>query len=212
MVYKGKRSYGNKKQYGRPMFGRADRKVYRIARNVVRKFTNAEIKSNFFNKSNTAVTPTGFSDSIFAPVQGLTSKHRVGNSVKLVGLKMNYILKMHASATQTNVRVIVLFDRQANTSTISIGGLLENNSSVDSFIENHVRYRIVKLYDRTHSFSISSTQGGLFKIYKKLDKIIKFDGSTGSPTKNGLVVLVISDEATNSPTIEYRTNMKYIDN
>lgn len=194
------------------MFGRADMRVYRIARNVVGRFTNAEIKSTFKNQASTGISTSGLTVNLFAPTQGLLVKNRVGNSVKLIRHNLNYVLKMHPSATQTNVRVMLLLDKQANEGTISSGGLLEDNNDITSFIENHVRYRITKLYDRMHSMSITGHQGGVFKINKKLNTVVKYDGASGDPTKNSLVILFISDEPTNTPTIQFNSRSRYIDN
>lgn len=210
MVYYKKRRGGYSKTR-RPFFGRMDRKIARVTRNIVRPLLNSEIKSHDHDEPTVTLAVGGETHSLFDPIQGLAVNHRVGNSVKVVGISIFLILKMNPAATQTNIRVILFWDRQANSNKVSPAGLLENTAP-DSYLENHMRYRIAKIFDTHYSYSISAKQGGLYRKGKRMSTVVKFDGGVSIPTKNALVLLVISDEQVNLPTFRFKTRIKYVDN
>lgn len=210
--YKYSKKRGSYRPTKKPMFGRMDYKIARVARNVVRAYTNAEIKELLDEETVYTQSLGGSTFSLFEPVQGLLVSNRVGNSVKLLSLGLNYTLKMHADATQTNVRVLIFLDKQSNQNKVSVAGLLQN-TSLDSFIESHIRYRVTKLYDKMHRLSITGMQGGCWKTHRRINTVVKFDGASGIATKNALIILFIADEPTaQGPTVQFKSRMKYIDN
>lgn len=179
----------------------------------VKRLINVEYKlvdsSGSVNPSTTPLVNT-----TNAMAEGTTSTSRNGISVRLKSLRVKGYYTMHASATNTCFRCAVVLDKSPNSATPTFLNIYESASVVS--MPNNVtekRFRILK--DTMFTMSGTGEENGRFDWYFPLNHITKYTGSGGSNNDletNQLVLVIWSNEATNTPTLDYTARVRYIDN
>lgn len=223
--YRRKRNYRRKAYKSKPYFMRFQKgdslaiKALKMARNL-KKVVNVEFKDLVHNGS---ITPNDSTGDVRAMGginidQGDTSSTRDGRSVKLTSWFMRAILYNSASATSdTTVRMVLVHDKQVNQSLASASDIVENVGLTGLMNrDNADRFKV--LFDKT--FILKPSYSGevaniSFQKYIPLNLHIKYDGTGGGIadiTSNELLLFTVSNQATNTPTIAYRTRVKFVDN
>ncbi len=185
----------------------------------LKRMVNTEIK-----EFNTTFDPTAIIDAAGNLVQltnipqGDTTITRDGSQCKVLSVYVKGVIKISQSATSSAFRLMLVWDRQTNQVIYTTADLLLDASSVDSInsplnLNNKRRFKV--LYDKTFGLNINGRSVIPFRIYKKLNMMIRFDGSTPSIadlTSNSLSLLMIGDEVTNDPTISWIARVRFVDN
>jgi len=128
---------------------------------------------------------------------GSTVNNRIGNVIHPTSLKLKYTMEKHASATATQVRLILL--QQKNDYTGSITDYLQT-ADINSQKSVDHRYDSKTLLDK--SFILDAERPKRFiNMSIKVPLSMYYDASSSTPDKNRLVLYLISDEGTNYPTI-----------
>lgn len=128
---------------------------------------------------------------------GATVNTRIGNVIHPTSLKLKYTMEKNASATASQVRLILL--QQKNDYTGSITDYLQT-ADINSQKSVDHRYDSKTLLDK--SFILDAERPKRFvNMSIKVPLSMYYDASSSTPDKNRLVLYLISDEATNYPTI-----------
>ncbi len=151
-------------------------------------------------------------------VQGDGGSSRDGNQVKVVGIYLNYLCTINASATNTQIRVLLVHDSQTNGAIYTSGDLLSDITAVDSIVaplnlDNKYRFKV--LYDRVHHLSDNGNQSISFKKFFKTNSRIRFDGTAGDITdltSSSYSIMFVSNEATNVAAVTRNLRLRFIDN
>lgn len=145
--------------------------------------------------------------------QGDDDNARTGRSVLLKSIFYRISATINASATNTFVRIILLKDnQQVGDSTPSVTSILASASYLSPLNVNSIgRYTVLK--DHLFSLDAAKQDTKLIKIYKKLQMHVKYNGTASTDIqKNGIYILFISSEATNTPSLPYNVRLSYHDN
>ncbi len=154
--------------------------------------------------------------------QGDSNVTREGNSITIKHLEMRLMLKIAAAAFSSQVRVMLIRDKQANGAVLTVNEVLQSSANFLGLISprdvNHLQ-RFVVLYDRVHvlnqniTTTLSTTRH--VKKLKKQNIKIRYDANVGDITDvqtNSYSMLLISNEPTNEPTFDHFVRLKFIDN
>ncbi len=155
--------------------------------------------------------------------QGNTDATRNGNQITLKKLEMRLQLILASAASSSQIRVMIVKDKQTNGAGISVDKLLESVANLQSLIsplESDNLKRFAILYDRVHVLNrpgISAVQSNVKYVskFKKLNMRIQYNGTGTTITalnSNSLSLLFISNEPTNEPTVDFFVRLSYIDN
>lgn len=170
-------------------------KVARLERQVRKERPELKYKDGVFGL--TSVTNAGITWYNYPLIStGATIEQRIGNVIRPTSLKLKYTLNKDASATASQVRMIVL--QQKNDYTGVITDYLES-ADVNSQKSKDHRFDSVTLLDKT--FILDSDKPKRFiDMTIKVPLPMYYDTSGTTPDKNRLVLYFISDESVNYPT------------
>lgn len=166
---------------------------------------------------NTAATPNTTINyrTLAGLVQGTGESNRIGHQVKFVEIHFRSCIIQDPSATNTFVRFGILLDRQPN------GGLPQNplpfvDNNIDTYFNPKASQRYKVLFDKKIALSSASkTCDFHVKSIINQDIITKYTGNSGTVTdiiSNNIVFFSLSNEGTNTPTIDYNVRLRYVDN
>ncbi len=212
----------SKKQCKTPLWGKADREIARAAYNMAKKahkFLNVEFKAHTILSTSTVI-PDGAGTIIQLSniSEGNSAITRDGQQIKVTSIFFNAHVRMHSSATQSLVTVMLIRDNSTNQAIYTTGDLLENVANIASVqsppnINNTSRFRILKRW--IFKLDSASNTSKYFSHNFALQQKIRFDANDGTITdltKSSLSLLFISDESTNTPTIRFYHRLRFVDN
>ena len=179
---------------------------------MVKKLVNVERK--YHSPSlNTTISSTGnVSGNLLNIPQGDGSGNRDGQSIRITSFQMKGTVKMNASATSSVVRLMLVADLRSENSTPNITDILET-ASPSSLISHIAAGQFLVLKDWRFALNDNGNQTKVINYYQKMDKVLKYaGGTTGAPENYNLVLVKVSDEATNVPTLDAHFRFRYIDN
>ncbi len=179
---------------------------------------NVERKNHDSVGTNVARSSTIAIVNLTSIAQGDTTVTRDGSSCKIVSIDFRYFITQNASAANTLVRVMLVLDKQTNQALYATTDLLADVSTSDSIVslrnlDNQVRFSV--LYDKVHAFSITGRGSSSHKFYKTCQYKIRFDNAAAAITSNpglSLSLLVVSNEATNTPLMTHFLRLRFVDN
>ncbi len=188
---------------------------------ALKKLINTEKKT--FTRQLTGVTPatgTAVVESIQEIAQGTDFNERIGRSIKAVSVQLKGQITIHASATFTSARYMLVQDTENRGSAITIANLLENATAADDFFSlrsgfpaHMKRFKI--LCDQTVQLDQTDLPIINVECFRKLNMHIRFNGTGGTDAsmgQNSIWLIMISSEATNIPTFNIQSRLRYIDN
>lgn len=205
--------YIHKKRRYRPSPWRSiRRRLYRLSRQM-----NVEYKRHYDQYTANTIGTSATIQNVNIIDQGTVVTQRIGNQVKIISHYINSLFTINASATNTQIRFMVVLDKQVNGATFAIGDLLRDTSATDILvssmdIDNGKRFKI--LYNKLFLLSPEFPSKQI-KYFKKHSLKIKYDGNTSSvadQTTNGLYIVFFSNESTNQPAITLSSCIRYVDN
>jgi len=199
--------------------------AYNMARSAIliasatKKLLNVEYKFHDVQLTGVGLTETGTIVQLTNIAQGDTDQTRDGSQVKLTRLDIKYFLGSHVDQPLTQVRVMLIHDKQTNQAIYSLADLLVDSSTSDNIVsplnlDNKYRFRI--LYNKIHSLTNSGSNHAINrKIHKELNMRIRYDASTAAIadiTSSSLSLVLISNQPVNQPAITLFSRIRYIDN
>lgn len=179
--------------------------------NMVKGIINSEKKRYDLTHSfSISTTPT------FTLLSGLAEgddvANRIGNSILAKYLTFDYYVSMNGSASRSTVRVLVFADTQNNGTTPAVADLLIG-SNLTSPINPDNTQRFTVLFDDHIDLSQNGDGIRTIKHYIPLNFHIRYTASGGTAvTKNNIYMMVVSNEATNTPAFVGDSRLVYYDN
>jgi len=167
-----------------------------------------EVKSSVTNAYLVSMPITGSTIPLTQIGQGIASTQRIGLETKATGVELKYNVQMNASATYSVARVMLVVDRQQVSDTaLSLAEVVQDASYITSLGSEIHRGRFTMLYDRTHVLTATNSKPQAhFK--KRLNLPVKYNGAnSGDIQKNGVYLVIQSDQSTYIPLVSY--SMKY---
>lgn len=205
--YKKKSNWYSKAKSGLSMAAKA----WAMAK-YVKSLVNVERKFYDVTFMNEAPPTTGLIYPLTQIAQGDTYATRDGNSVKAVSLFIRLTAVLNSSADQTFMRLCIFKDNENNGTTPAVADLLESASNYISPLlhTNGTRFSVIKDHTINLTKEINAKQ---YKSFIRIPHHIKFSGSAGTDTKEGnIYLLLMSDQATNLPVVDFTTRLRFIDN
>lgn len=184
---------------------------------------NTEWKAKTISSTGTSIPNTGTISVLSYTAQGNDDGERNGNSILPKKLSVRINAFINASASTTILRAILFRDKEYNGADPAVSDVLET-VSYNSFMKLVDSGRFFVFKDKSILLdSVSKPQGRMqFSINmnkprpgKKRWEHIKYLGTTTSAASRGngqLCLLLISDQATNTPTVDIISRMRYVDN
>lgn len=191
------------------------KKAYSATR-YIKGLVNSEMFHADSNFSSAAITATGSNTHLTPLAQGDTSALRTGNSILLRSLTYRYRLEVNSAVTSnTAITIIIFFDTQQISDTSPTVSDVLASASPESLLNLNSAGRFKILSRKT--IILTPASGGRpaveIKNSMNLYKHVRYNGTAGSDVqKNGLYVLFISSEITNTPTVSGTFRIGYHDN
>jgi len=187
------------------------RKALAIA-TAVQGIVNSELlhydETNNVTPDNSTGTITGISRGMS---QGDTNNTFKGNSILLKKINLRFSALMNSSATATRLRFIVLRDLRPQTALPGITDIL-SGTNVQAFlnIDDQIqRFRV--LMDKRITLTTNYPEK-MFIFNRQFRRMhIKFNDSQ-VPVLNDIIIACLSDEPTNTPTINIGSRLRFYDN
>ncbi len=181
----------------------------------VKKLINVEylrIATSFTAAPNT----TGSVVNMTAIAQGDTITNRQGNKIRAKQLLVQGKIQLHASATDSHVRMVLVRDNNGSTVAPTIaelygsaGNMLNNLLKVGD-PQTNSRFSI--LWDKLVLINSDTPTKGVHYT-QSLDHHIFFTGTAGTDEGKGHIwLMIVSNEATNDPIVNILCQVVYIDN
>lgn len=190
----------------------------KIAKRVVKKYVNTEYKHHDVTQSGTGVDTTGAIIPMTLIAQGDDFEDRNGRQIKIISMTGNMNVTQNSSATNTQLRAILFIDKEQNGTIPLVSGVDDgvlDSANVYSLRNMNQTRRFVTLFDKIFSLSATGSTNSTIRRYKKLMLKVRYDGTAASQAnqkENNIYLLLLSNEATNTPTVKYQFRFRYIDN
>ncbi len=186
------------------------KKIRRIQQGFGKELKTHDVRNDAVRSDTSSIF------NLSAMAQGDQSIQREGLQIQPRHLRYQLILAHHASATNTYCRIIIFQDREQHGTAPTAIQLLETDV-YDSFLEHDTRPRFRILRDMLMPMSNSGSSGTqVIKGFIKFSKSSKiwYEGTAAADSsmgKNQVYIYVVSNETTNTPTVNIQTRLRYID-
>lgn len=196
-----------------PTYGQIGAKVWKDVQ-MLKNLINVEFK--YKDSGNTgSIDTSGAVRHLNDITQGDGATQRGGAQARLKSLNCLGNIVKHASATQTTVRVLFFIWKDVNLTAPVVSDVLDGGALLDLKNLDEKRNFVI-LKDRMYTLDADHPIQ-VIKYYRKLDlKTLWKSGSTNGGSTNteygGVYMLVISSEATNTPTYDINTRISFVDN
>jgi len=214
---KGDRTQQAVSQYAGDAYSLAKRSLQGV--NALRRLINIEEKYSDVGLSLNPDT-SGVASCVTQLAQGTTMNTRVGNSVKVQTLEMWGRVACNTSVTTYSLcRVVVIRDMEGQGTAPTAADVFETvggSSAPRQAFDWLNRKRFAILYDEL--FALTPLAGGqivsTFHYRVPLEKHVFYRGTTAAAASDGegsIYIVAVSDEATNTPSVNVNTRITYTD-
>lgn len=180
---------------------------------ATKRLLNVEHKVYALANSPT-ISTTGSITNLSGISQGDGAGNRDGDSIKVTSFNLRFRLTAHASSTNTSVRMIIFRGKSEHGKTFSISELLQS-TVVYSEKARDERYNTKILFDKVFDIPYGTNKMVVSRnmtFRKIMNPHINYDSATTTVENGGFYLLLLSTEATNTPTLDYRAVTHYLDN
>ncbi len=188
-----------------------------VGLNEIRKLINIEEKILETVQSSTGFDTTGTVYPISQIAQGLDYTNRVGDSIKMQRIVVRWRIFKASAATASLCRIILFRDLDGYGTAPATSDVLQTVGSATAPLTpidflNRKRFSIIRdeLYDVNSTGD--STYTGVWDLAH--EGHVMYLGTTAAAASNGkgsVYILVVSDEATNVPTIAFSSRIVFTD-
>jgi hypothetical protein len=165
-----------------------------------------------------AVSTTPVITCLNAVAQGDTNITREGSSLKAVGFEFRYYLSMNASASTSAMRVIIFMDTRNAGAAPTVTDVLASSVVGLLGVDNQPG-RFVILYDHTSAHTLASETRAYISQTLRIPAVdgchFSYNGNAGTVADcraGALFLYVISNEATNTMSIDFQSRLWFVDN
>jgi len=186
--------------------------------NELRKLINIETKVSNFNGSTLVPTATAVVSCLSQIAQGTDYTSRVGDSIRIQDLTVYASFQVSTLAAQaTLVRFLIIRDLDGYGTAPTIAdvfdaGLTANNVLAQYNFLNSDRFSV--LFDELFMLDVNDTPTGVVSFHTTHQGHVKYLGSTAATTSNGkgsVYAVAVSNQATNKPTYEINSRLRFTD-
>lgn len=186
--------------------------------NQLRRLINVETKVCNTEATTTSFGTTGVVTCISQMAQGSNYTDRVGDSIRVQSIETRIKVFVNAAATISAARCIIFRDLDnygtaPNISDVLDAGALGGNVLAQYNWLNRDRFSI--LYDEMFTLDLVANPGEMIGWKATHEGHVKYLGTTAAAGANGkgsIYILMVSDEATNTPTFRHSTRLTFTDN
>ncbi len=193
-------------------------KAYKVAMNL-KRLVNVEVKNFDVQQNEVVITSTPVIIQLSNIPRGDTTITRDGAQCKVLAIELSLYLERTPSSITTNVRLMLVCDKQTNQAVYTSADLLEDITLNDNIVSPYNldnKFRFSVIWDRTFSLpSGGSNAVTNFKRKFRMSKILRFDASTPSIadlTSNSFSLIQMSNEDEFSPEITMFSRIRFVDN
>ncbi len=179
----------------------------------IRKLVVSEIMI-FDTNALSNPTSTGQVENVCLIGEGNAVNQRHGLQIRATKIKFRCRMNIHATPVDSSIRFILLCDKEQVSATNPTVLQVLNENTIDSMYERTLLKRFRILYDRVVTLSKDGGYSAAFiSKTKKVSIPLRWSASTTtSIVKNGIYLLLISNEAANTPTLDWSFRLFYRDN
>lgn len=183
-----------------------------LAKKVAR-MVNVEYKRDIASYNST-ITNTGVIEVLCNPAEGDTFNSRDGISVKPIRTSGRIFLLINPSATSSVVRFVLFRGKNENRVTYTTSDVLHTASGLtfQNPKDYQERFRTKVLYDRTYNLDSASRRSMVLNWNFKMYGHIQFGNNSTEIENGGIYLLMITNEPTNVPTVQYTLQTTFTDN
>jgi len=170
-----------------------------------------------FKRLDTVFGAAQSTTAVITPLSQLTQGdsvvNRDGQSVKIKSILLNGVITAHATPVSTQCKIIIFrWNNEATPVVADILSTVTDPLSQMNVDKSHL-WKIIKTYFFVLGAAGAANHIKRLRFYKKLDIKSKYD-NTGptSFTSGSLWMLTLSDQASNTPTFDFRQRMRFVDN
>ncbi len=187
------------------------------------RFLNVELK--LFDVVQTAVTVNNTGTNYFVSdiAQGSAYNQRLGNSIKLVKTILRFRFRVNNSASATSLRFIVVRDNAGLATNATLTSVLETVASAAAALLSPYEHSFPERYTPVIDESVKLVIGDGSAVTWFESEVTLPDSQAHILYQNGTggvansaegqwYVLAISDEATNTPTMDFYIRHVFVDN
>ncbi len=193
--------------------------AYSMAKKV-NGMVNAEKKffDNNLNPASAVDAAAGLDPVLIcsAVSQGDTVSTRDGAKIRVKSLQVKgEALHLAAGASVQRIRLIGIVNKVMDGDFSTTTKLLAAPATFNSFLNIITSRNFTVLFDRVYTLRANDAQGKNINIYKKLDLPVKYILTTNvelAGGHNAIHIYAFSDQASNFPTIELHSRIRYYDN
>lgn len=176
---------------------------------------NVEKKTKDVASSGTTFDSSGFLIPLNIIAQGDTAITRDGGAARIKSVEMRLSGTIHGSATNTFIRFILVEHGFVDGTQPDVTDVLSTASYLSAYA--HLKNKGFKiLWDHTVRLSADGKDSFQLKKYVPTDLKQHYAANTGdawASINSGVhSLLVISSEATNTPTVAYNVRSMFVDN
>lgn len=144
--------------------------------------------------------------------QGTNNATRIGSRICIKSIAYRMDFDINSAATTTAVRMILFWDRQPNTySTGLVATDILASASYLSFNNPANSDRFVILRNVNLGLATGGPQTAFLEGYVKINMVSSYLNVTNEPTTGALGCLWLSDQATNTPTVNAQFRVRFSD-
>lgn len=199
-------------------------KGYYLAKKVM-GMVNVEYKHHDLSNNDVALTtvPTTANYILLnAPTVGDTAETRDGSSIRIKRMTVNITFKRNLLSTQETdlVRCMIVLHKQPVGSFLNFSDLLDITTSPINIasglnLYNKSKFRI--MLDKTYHLDKGAKSKAILEYNKPMSLKVEFAQGSGAGTINDLVnwalyLIMWTDNGTSTPTVDYFTRIRYVDN
>lgn len=203
---------GRAGQYARTAFDAWKLAKYAVSMlNVEKKFFDVTAFSGTaIDNAGAIVSLTSIPSQEAAVDQG---ESRDGDQVRLKSLLLRMSALVNASATATNLRIMVLCDKMSLATPPVMTDILESASVTSPMnLANRMRFRM--LYDKVFNLVPTTDKASFFSkpFFRLSSKLVWASDTTDEAQANNYYIVAISSEPTNTPTLTVESRVRFVDN
>lgn len=188
--------------------------------NEIRKLVNVEEKIILQSSGG---TPVVFDlNGVILPMtyvsQGTDYTNRIGDSIKLQKIEFKAALVKSNSSITTTCRCIIFRDLDNYGTAPTISDVLDAGAAGGNVLAQYNwlnRERFSILYDEMFTLDQVANPGEMIGWKAAHEGHVKYVGTAAAAASNGkgsIYILMVSDEATNTPTYRHSTRLTFTDN
>lgn len=161
----------------------------------------------------TTVPSTGVVTLLNGMAQNDSTSGRTGNSILMRNVFLRMVFTQNVLAGATQYRIMLLLDKQqVGDTSPTMGDILETVNPLSPLATASVgRFTVMKNWVFTTDDTKSQTR--VLELYKDFRLHTRYNGSANTDIqKNGLYLVMLSNEPTNAPRVDYTWKVGYHDN